>query len=319
MSDIWSTEDLDKVCTFVQEETKGLFRSGGQVAVKLHMGERGGQYYLDPEIAQTCVVALKRGGYQPFLFDSPVIYPGGRMTASLYKRTAAKHGYTESKIGCPIKISDKSVPVKIVGFEYGVCQDIAGSDGLFVLTHVKGHECTGMGGAIKNLGMGAVDKKTKGGMHSLSKPVQEGECRNCGVCKENCPNKSIKILGREFNIKGPCFGCGICIVNCPEEILAAKDRRVDQFIAQAAAAVVSSVPAVYGVNVMKKIVKNCDCYTGKLPQIAPDVGFAGGRDLAALDKTSVELIARKAGEEVFAKTWKKSPYLQIEEFKERLK
>lgn len=310
---IWQTENLDEATNNLRRETTGLYKPGARVAVKLHMGERGGKYYLDPEIAKRFVAVLKGLDYRPFLFDTPVVYPGGRHTAKKYYQTAAGHGYTAEKIGCPIVISDESVPVEIAGFTYGVAKDIAQSDGLFVLSHVKGHECTGVGGAIKNLGMGAVDKKTKRAMHTLAKPQLVGECSDCKTCERVCPDKSIAIFGGRVRIKSICLGCDICVSNCPNQALAPKDRRIEFFIAQAAAAVVRSVPKVYGVNVLQKITNHCDCYTGELPIVSPDLGFLGGSDLVALDNEAIDKIDQKTGKKVFEELYHKSPKIQLVE------
>lgn len=310
---IWQAENLAEAINNLRRETRGLYKPGARVAVKLHMGEKGGKYYLDPEIAKQIVTVLQSHGYRPFLFDTPAMYSGGRNTVKKYYQTAASHGYTEEKIGCPIVISDESIPVPVAGFTYGVAKDIAQSDGLFVLSHVKGHECTGVGGAIKNLGMGAVDKKTKRAMHTLAKPQLVGECSNCKTCERVCPDKSITILGRRVKIKGVCYGCNICVSNCPNQALAPKDRRIEVFIAQAAAAVVRSVPKVYGANVLQKITNHCDCYTGELPIVASDLGFIGGSDLVALDNAAIDKIDQKAGKKVFEELYHKSPKIQLVE------
>lgn len=309
----WLVTNLFEAVKRVSGETRCFFKPGARVAVKLHMGEKGGKYFLNPEIATQIVAVLKSHGYKPFLFDTPVIYPGGRNTAKKYLQTAASHGYTEEKIGCPIVVSDESISFEIEKFTYGVAKEIAQSDGLFVLSHVKGHECTGVGGAIKNLGMGGVDKETKRAMHTLAKPELVGECSGCGECKKVCPEKSITILGRKIKIKGVCYGCNICVSNCPNRALTPKDRRIEFFIAQAAAAVVRSVPKVYGVNVLQKITDHCDCYTGELPIVAPDLGFVGGTDLVALDQASIDLIDQKAEKKVFEELYHKSPKIQLEE------
>lgn len=318
MQKIWRAQDLSEMGKLVESETKNFYEPGGRVAIKLHMGERGGRYFLDPVIAKTIVNTLKKNGYRPFLFDSPVVYPGGRDTEAAYYKTAAEHGYTKEKMDCPVVISDRATSVEVKGFVFEVCQEVAQSDGLFVLTHIKGHECTAMGGAVKNLGMGAVTRKSKRAMHDLAIPKLVGECTACATCIKVCPNDSVKLVDEKFSIDGPCYGCDICVVNCPTQALQPVERSIDDFIAQAAVAVIKSVPAVYGVNVLQKIVRQCDCYTGKLSVIAPDVGFVGGQDIVALDSATVDLITKRAGAEVFEKTWNKSPRLQLEEM-ERLK
>ena len=69
---------------------------------------------------------------------------------------------------------------------------IADADVIISITHFKGHEQTGFGGALKNLGMGCGSRKGKLEMHSESKPRMDQEkCVSCGICIKNCPENAI--------------------------------------------------------------------------------------------------------------------------------
>ena len=177
----------------LKEQINGVFSCKDRIAVKVHMGETNNKYYLKAPMIKRVIDVLKELGVTPFLFDSPVKYPGGRDTVEKYYRTAELHGFTEDLIGCPIIISDESIDVKTKDFVIHVCNDIADADGLLVLSHTKGHSCSAFGGAIKNLGMGCVSKKSKIDIHSGSCPVFVKECEGCGSCVNVCPGKAIEM------------------------------------------------------------------------------------------------------------------------------
>ena len=85
------------------------------------------------------------------------------------------------------------------------------------MTHFKGHELTGFGGAIKNLGMGSGSRAGKMEMHSDGKPcVDEAKCIGCGRCARNCAQKAVRIKEGKARIDHEkCVGCGRCISACP--------------------------------------------------------------------------------------------------------
>ena len=153
--------NINRFDSVLKEKLTGFFPSGSRVAVKLHMGEEGNKYFLKPEWAKKIVNILKHLGLKPFLFDSPVIYGGQRDSSAKYYKTAEKHGFSEKSIGCPVIVSDDGVDVKTYNLNAQVCKPIYESVYMLVLSHVKGHSCSGFGAAIKNLGMGGTSKKTK--------------------------------------------------------------------------------------------------------------------------------------------------------------
>lgn len=144
-----------------------IFKPNEKIAVKIHMGEQGNKTHLKPGFVKQIISILNENGCRPFLFDSPVMYAGGRDTPEKYLKTAANNGFTEQSIGCPIIISEEHEIVKTPHLNAEVCKDLAEADGMLVLTHVKGHMCSGVGGAIKNIGMGGVSKKTKTDIHQI--------------------------------------------------------------------------------------------------------------------------------------------------------
>lgn len=143
------------------------------VVVKAHMGEYGNLNYVRPPIVGRIVEIIKSVGGKPILFDSPTLYPGSRSTPEKYLETARRNGFTQETIGCPIVISDKGRLVEINATlkEVEVVDEVLNSSYIVTISHVKGHEMVGFGGAIKNIGMGCVTKKMKGKIHNLGRHV----------------------------------------------------------------------------------------------------------------------------------------------------
>jgi uncharacterized Fe-S center protein len=285
--------------------------SGKRVPVKLHMGEAKNKYFPKPDFVKLVVDELKRVDADPYLFDTTVAYPGLRSVKSGYKKLAKIHGFTEDKVGCGVEIDDKGIRVKIENKSYTVAKHIYESTHIFTLSHVKGHVATGMGGAIKNLGMGGVTKRTKIKMHHGSRPVyQKDKCTFCGVCAEVCPFTAISVEGKDWR-RNPtsCFGCGVCIDACKDDAIVHRDADFQYVLACAALACVQNKNVIY-LNELKRIARSCDCDPFAGPIICPDIGYLVSDDPVAIDKASLDLINDVKGN-VFEKENKISPFKQI--------
>ena len=162
-------KDLSKLEETLKEQVKDVFSKWESIAVKVHMGETKNPYYIKADVIKKIVYVLNLLELKPFLFDSVVLYGGGRDSVEKYYKTAEEHGFTEEAIGCPIVISDKGVLVKTKDLVVHVCKELAEADGMLVLSHVKGHCNAGFGAAIKNLGMGGVAPKSKADIHKEEK------------------------------------------------------------------------------------------------------------------------------------------------------
>ena len=136
---------------------------GKFVAIKLHFGELGNISYLRPNYARAVADVVKELGGKPFLTDCNTMYPGSRKNALEHLECAWENGFTPLTVGCPILIGDglkgtDDIAVPVVGGEYvkeaKIGRAIMDADVFISLTHFKGHEMTGFGGAIKNIGMG---------------------------------------------------------------------------------------------------------------------------------------------------------------------
>jgi uncharacterized protein len=312
------SESKEEFFKLIEPELK-LFNPEEKIAVKLHMGEKGNKTYLSPDFVKKIISILKGNNCQPFLFDSPVMYPGGRDTSEKYIQTAKENGFSEETIGCPIIVSNDFEYVKTPHLNAEVCKVLIEADSILVLSHVKGHMCSGFGGAIKNLGMGAVSTKTKADIHNLSNPMFVADCINCQACVKACPVNAItartdKVL---INYDG-CWGCGVCINVCPQNALKPKVASFDTLLAEAALASIKD-KKVYYINCLTKIAKLCDCVAENGPIIAPDIGYLSSDNIVEIEKNSLDLINKKTGKNIFKDLHKKDPYSQINEMARLMK
>jgi len=282
------------------------------VPLKLHMGEIKNKYFPRPKFVKHVVDTLKDYKIRPFLFDTTVAYKALRHTRTGYKKIARLHGFSKKKMGCNIVIDEKGKNIEIENRNYEVADSIINSSHIFALTHVKGHNATGFGGAIKNLGMGGVTKETKKRMHIGSGPIyKKDNCTYCGVCSEVCPFDAIKVKKDSWEISDrKCFGCGVCVENCNQDALEYKDADLQYVLACSAKACLMDKNVLY-LNELKRISKNCDCDPFAGPIICPDIGYLLSDDPVAIDKASLDLV-HEIKPDLFEKINKVDPYKQIE-------
>lgn len=277
----------------------------GKVAVKLHMGEYGNLHYIRPTIVRQFVDILKNLGNTPFLFDTPTLYSGSRDTPSKYIDTARRNGFCSEVIGCPIIISDGASEIATKGAlgSIKVAKALCKADGILILSHGKGHPDLGFGGAIKNIAMGCVAKKTKKDLHTMSQPVLAAECSGCGKCVDACTKEGISLKdGKAIFNYDNCFGCGICIQTCPVQALKPRSASIDTLFSETFFAIIETLrpKPIFFVNVLMDITPRCDCFpsAGKdegFP-ICSDIGLLIGTDAISIDSASIDLITKNCGD-----------------------
>lgn len=288
-------------------------RPGDSVGIKLHWGEKGNKGFLPPDYAKIIVGWLTEQGAKPFLFDTTVLYSGGRRTAEDSINTAALHGYTPEFLGCPIIIADGmqgrdivSIPAGYKHFESVQVGNIFERANHFVIfSHFKGHMVSSFGGAIKNISMGFASRAQKQRMHADYHPVLSRQtCTRCGLCVNICPTKAATISEPDYPDYDleKCIGCAQCIAMCPElalEIFWNSDMTVFQEkLVETAAAVWKQIQGkTIVINALLNITEECDCLPGKNLFIAPDYGFVGGYHPVTVDAESLKI----TGQDLFEK------------------
>ncbi|MBQ2709439.1 MAG: DUF362 domain-containing protein, partial [Clostridia bacterium] len=154
---------LDKLKRLVRAAGIGeLGVSDKYVAIKIHFGEPGNLSFLRPNFAKAVADVVKENGGKPFLTDCNTLYTGRRKNALDHLDAAYENGFTPYSTGCQILIADgltgaDEVWVPVEGGELvseaKIGRVIMDADVFISLNHFKGHECTGFGGALKNIGM----------------------------------------------------------------------------------------------------------------------------------------------------------------------
>ena len=192
---------LEKLKRLTKTLLKERLEEGDLVAVKLHFGERGNHGFLKPVFLRYIVEAVKESGGKPFLTDANTLYLGFRHHAVDHLETAIFHGFGYPAVPAPLIIADglrgsdyQEVEVNLKHFKsVKIASAIQEADFLLVVTHVKGHVEAGLGGAIKNIGMGGasrVGKQLQHGETFIPDPREE-LCIGCRRCIDHCPQNAL--------------------------------------------------------------------------------------------------------------------------------
>jgi hypothetical protein len=303
----------DALFEFLEGKLRDVFAPRDRIAVKMHMGEPGNAYYIGAPFTRRIVECLVALGMRPFIFDSPVVYRSPRNNDKGYRAAAAAHGFTKELIGCPVVVSDRSIAVKGVHMKYHLCQEPLKADGVLLLTHVKGHVACGMGGAVKNVGMGCASKETKGAIHEGGEPMYVEGCTQCGECVARCPTNNIRL-----EASGPVFGatwcpgCSNCALVCPAQCIKPRVATFDELLAESAALSHERFKKRFAVSVLRNISALCDCMSDAGPLVASDIGVVCADDMVAADAAALELISRGTGrDDLFAEIHKHSPWEHV--------
>ncbi|MBI5698936.1 DUF362 domain-containing protein [Candidatus Saganbacteria bacterium] len=246
-----------------------LINFGDPVALKVHFGEPGNTAYLKPQRVNGIRDKVKELGGKPFFSDANTLYGGPRSNSKEHREVAGKHGFSD------VIISEEddcvTVPVNLKHFKQVYLAGAAmRAPAMMVLTHFKGHELTGFGGALKNVGMGLGTRKGKLKMHQ--------DCLNCPevkTCKKNLTIES-------------------CWIGSPTLV----QEKLVEYVYGA----VKGKQVGY-INFIIDISPNCDCYAHNDPPVVPDIGILASLDPVAIDQASVDLVNKAAGHDVFRKLY----------------
>ncbi|MGV8140981.1 MAG: DUF362 domain-containing protein [Candidatus Woesearchaeota archaeon] len=307
MTNVYHSKTTDeKFLSQLKSELSTHFKGCKRIAVKIHFGEGRNATALTNKDIIPIVELLESMGFDYFLYDSSVTYGGPRSNPTTHKELAKAKGFKNVELG------DEYVDVKGKHLIYQVCKKLADADAVLVITHVKGHVCSGFGGAIKNLGMGALTKKTKNDIHTGGEPIFNSNCVKCGACVKMCPINGLELKDSEPHpIINTCYGCSNCFYVCPHKAITVKTAPFDELLAEGANAAQSKFKKFYYISAIKNITKFCDCMSNAGSIIGVDAGWLMSPDGVAIDQASYDLIVKNDGE-TFLKHNKKKGIQQIE-------
>jgi len=274
------------------------------VAIKIHFGEPGNLAFLRPNYAKAVADVVKKLGGKPFLTDCNTLYVGGRKNALDHLDSANLNGFNPTTTGCQIIIADglKGTDEALVPVEGGtyikeakIGRAVMDADVFISLNHFKGHEATGFGGALKNIGMGCGSRAGKMEMHSAGKPhVDQDLCIGCQMCAKICAHDAPEFENKKATINhDKCVGCGRCIGVCPKDaILSASDESNEILnckIAEYTKAVIDNRPHFH-ISLVIDVSPYCDCHGENDAAIVPNVGMFASFDPVALDVACADAV-----------------------------
>lgn len=286
--------------------TKEIEFDNKYTAIKIHFGEPGNLAYLRPNYAKVLVDIIKEQNGRAFLTDCNTLYVGRRKNALDHLDAAYENGYNPFTTGCHVIIADglKGTDEALVPIngeyvkEAKIGRAIMDADIFVSLNHFKGHEATGFGGALKNIGMGCGSRAGKMEQHKAGKPhVEEDLCIGCGSCKKACAHSAITITNRKASISHDhCVGCGRCIGVCPVDAVANDDDEsndiLNKKIAEYSWAVLKDRPHFH-ISLVCDVSPNCDCHSENDIPIVPNVGMFASFDPVALDIACADAVNKQ--------------------------
>lgn len=294
-----------KLARFIKQAGIGSIDMAGKfVAIKMHFGEMGNIAYLRPNYAKAVADTVTALGGKPFLTDCNTLYPGSRKNALEHLYCAWENGFTPLSAGCPVIIADglkgtDDIAVPVHGGEYikeaRIGHAIMDADVFISLTHFKGHEMTGFGGAIKNIGMGCGSRAGKKDQHQNGKPsISADKCRGCKRCMRECANAGLEFDAQTKKMhinQNNCVGCGRCIGACNFDAIEFQDwsapAELNCRMAEYAKAVVDGRPCFH-ISLVTDVSPNCDCHSENDAPILPNIGMFASFDPLALDQACVD-------------------------------
>ena len=272
------------------------------VAVKLHFGEPGNLSYIRPNYVAVIVRMIKELNGLPFLTDANTLYKGKRSDAVNHLQTAMKNGFNPMAVDCNVIIADglKGTEYREIEINQKYCKTakigaaIADADIIISVNHFKGHELSGFGGALKNIGMGCGSIAGKLVMHSDSQPaINRDNCTGCNMCVQNCNYDAIALDEHQIAVidYSKCTGCGQCIAVCQYDASQAQfnAQSMQEKMMEYALAVLKNKSSFH-INFIMDVSPYCDCWGYNDIPFVPNVGILASFDPVALDKASADLV-----------------------------
>jgi len=311
---------LDKLDTLLDRvDLKGKIKERDLVAIKLHFGEKGNTAFVRPIFLRRVVAGVKQQKGKPFLTDTNTLYRGMRQEAISHMTLAFENGFAYSVVDAPVLIADglrgnSAVKVRIdkpIFKTVSIAHEIYVADALISVTHFKGHELSGFGGTLKNLGMGCASREGKLSQHSnISPQVKAKACKGCELCLTTCAQEAILMQPPKSEVESKrkvafidtkkCNGCGECILTCPTGAVQIQWNETipifqKKMVEHAYGAVQKKKGKALYLNFLTQISPACDCYGYSDTPIVNDIGILSSGDPVAIDQASVDLVHGEEG------------------------
>jgi uncharacterized Fe-S center protein len=275
-------------------------------AVKIHFGEQGNTAYIRPVFIRKIIQTIKEYKASVFLTDANTLYVGTRSNSISHIHTAIENGFSYSSMDAtPIIIADglrgkneTKINVARKNCEYVyIGSEIIDADALVSVAHFKGHELSGFGGTLKNIGMGCASRRGKLDQHSnVSPKIKRKTCVGCAECAKHCPSGAIYLKEKKAYIdKKKCVGCAECIVRCPTGSVNINWNQtvpvfLEKMMEYALGVLGSKEKKALFINFITDISPKCDCLSYSESPIVNNVGVLASTDPVAIDQASADLV-----------------------------
>ena len=160
---VYFTRDITKENVLRLYKMLGV-KLEGNVAIKVHSGEKGNQNFLRPDFWEPIVNYVKGT-----VVECNTAYDGARNTTEKHKKLIKDHGWDKY---FKFDLMDETCPDDVILIPNGkvikknyVGNHLKNYDSMLVLSHFKGHPMGGYGGALKQLSIGVSSSYGKAYIH----------------------------------------------------------------------------------------------------------------------------------------------------------
>lgn len=225
----------------------------GKVAVKISTGEPGGHNFLNPNLIKDLVNKI-----DGTIVECCTAYRGKRFSVEDHLKTFKDHGFT-AIAPCDLLDEEGDVKLPVANGKHLKGYDIVGShilnyDSTLILSHFKGHQMGGFGGALKNISIGFATRNGKAWIHSVGQTVD--------------PDQMMRGL---FTYKQTDF---------LESMAEACEAVINHF---------GKENMLY-INVANNLSTSCDCDANPPPPVMADLGIFASTDPVALDQACYDAV-----------------------------
>lgn len=222
----------------------------GNIAIKVHSGEKGNQNYLHPEFMKLLVEHV--GGT---IVECNTAYDGERNTTEKHKKLLEEHEWTKYFNVDLLDENGENLELKIpngkIIKENFVGKNIENYDSMLVVSHFKGHPMGGYGGAIKQLSIGCASTEGKCWIHSA------GVTKDQNILWDNLPTQ---------------------------------DKFLEAMAESAASVVDYFKGNIVYINIMCNMSVDCDCCENAEDPCMKDIGILASLDPIAIDQACIDLV-----------------------------
>lgn len=143
------------------------FVATGNVAIKVHSGEKGNQNFIRPEFYRELV-----DDYKATIVECNTAYDGERNTSEKHLKLLEENGWSKLyNVDLLDRDGEKELVIpngKRIKKNY-VGSNMFNYESMIVVSHFKGHPMGGYGGALKNISIGLASSHGKAYIHGAGK------------------------------------------------------------------------------------------------------------------------------------------------------